>query len=84
MVESQSRLHTTCTRLLKLEESVLRFMSDPDVSFTNNAAEPVKGQNQSLVFPDRTIRPRLVPDIELSRYNGRTRIQSTRRHPDRA
>ena len=24
---------------MKLEESVLRFMSDPDVSFTNNTAE---------------------------------------------
>ena len=81
--------HNLHDRLLKNEDSVLRFMSDPDVSFTNNTGEQknqdVKGQNQSLgVLPDRTPCPRLVPDIELSRYNSRTRIQSNRSHPDRA
>ena len=31
--------HNLHDRLLKYEDSVLRFMSDPDVSFTNNTAE---------------------------------------------
>ena len=81
--------HNLHDRLLKNEDSVLRFMSDPDVSFTNNTGEQKnqdgKGQNQSLgVLPDRTPCPRLVPDIELSRFNSRTRIQSNRSHSDRA
>ena len=36
---AKSDAHNLHEALLKLEESVLRFMSDPDVSFTNNAAE---------------------------------------------
>ena len=31
--------HNLHDRLLKYEDSVLRFMSDPDVSFTNNTGE---------------------------------------------
>ncbi|MCY3877006.1 MAG: transposase [Rhodobacteraceae bacterium] len=34
---AKSNAHNLHERLLKHEESVLRFMSDPDVSFTNNA-----------------------------------------------
>ena len=36
---AKSDAHNLHEALLKLEESVLRFMSDPDVSFTNNTAE---------------------------------------------
>ena len=36
---AKSDAHNLHEGLLKLEESVLRFMSDPDVSFTNNTAE---------------------------------------------
>ena len=34
--------HNLHDRLLKNEDSVLRFMSDPDVSFTNNTGEQKK------------------------------------------
>ena len=36
---AKSDAHNLYEALLKLEESVLRFMSDPDVNFTNNMAE---------------------------------------------
>ena len=36
---AKSFAHNLLERLLKHEGSVLRFMSDPDVSFTNNAGE---------------------------------------------
>ena len=36
---AKSDAHNLHERLAKHEESVLRFMSDPDVSFTNNAGE---------------------------------------------
>ena len=36
---AKSDAHNLYERLLKHETSVLRFMSDPDVSFTNNAGE---------------------------------------------
>ena len=36
---AKSDAHNLHEALLKLEESVLRFMSDPDVSFTNNTGE---------------------------------------------
>ena len=36
---AKSDAHNRQEALLKLEEFVLRFMSDPDVSFTNNTAE---------------------------------------------
>ncbi len=36
---AKSDAHNLHERLVKHEESVLRFMSDPDVSFTNNSAE---------------------------------------------
>ena len=36
---AKSDAHNLHARLVKHEESVLRFMADPDVSFTNNAAE---------------------------------------------
>ena len=39
VVGSQGRLDTMHDRLLKYEDSVLCFMSDPDVSFTSNTAE---------------------------------------------
>ena len=35
----QTDAHNLHQALLTLEESVLRFMSDPDVSFTNNTGE---------------------------------------------
>ena len=84
---AKSDAHYLHEALLILEESVLRFMSDPDGSFTNNTAEQknqdVKGQSLGVLL-DRTLRTRMVPDIELSRFHESTRIQSTRRHPDRA
>ena len=36
---AKSDAHNLHEGLLKLEESVLRFMSDPDLSFTNNTGE---------------------------------------------
>ena len=36
---AKSFAHNLLDRLLKHEGSVLRFMSEPDVSFTNNAGE---------------------------------------------
>ena len=36
---AKSDAHNLHEALLKLEESVLRFMSEPDVSFTNNTGE---------------------------------------------
>ena len=38
---AKSDAHNLHERLLKLEESVLRFMSDPDVNFTNNTGEQI-------------------------------------------
>ena len=88
---AKSDAHKLHEALLILEECVLCFMSDPDVSFTNNTGEQkirlskVKGQNQSLgVLPDRTLRTCVVLNSELSRFHGSTRIQSTHRHSDRA
>ena len=49
-------------------------MSDPDVSFTNNTAELRMAKVKIKVSGASGVRPRLVPDIELSRYNGRTRM----------
>jgi len=36
---AKSDAHNLHERLVKHDESVLRFMADPDVSFTNNSAE---------------------------------------------
>ena len=76
---AKSDAHNLHEALLILEESVLRFMSDPDVSFTNHTSEQkkqnVKGQDQGIgVLSDRILRSRLVPDIELPRFHESTRI----------
>ena len=86
---AQTDAHNLHKAMLILEESILRFMSDPDVSFTNNTGEQknqdVKGQDQSLgLLPDRILRTGLVPDIKLPRFCESARIQSTRCHSNRA
>ena len=80
---AKSFAHNLREHVLKHEDSILRFMSDPNVSFINNTGERrirmsnIKGQNESLgVLPDKTRRTRLVPDVELSRFHVSTRIQS--------
>ena len=81
--------HNLHDRLLKYEDSVLRFMSDPDVSFTNNTGEQKIRMSKveikvSGCFCDRTLRTRPVPNIKISRFHESTWIQSTRHNPDRA
>ena len=80
---SKSDAHNPHERLFKHEDSVLRFLSDPNVSFTNNAGKQKIRKSKvnikvSGYFRTELYAKHLVPDIELSRFHGSTRIQSTR------
>ena len=85
---AKSDAHNLHERLAKHEESVLRFMGDPDVSFTNNTGraenQEGQGQDQGLrMFPNPALRRSLVPDLKLPEFHGSARLQPSRRHTDR-
>ena len=85
---AKSDAHNLHEALLILEESVLRFMSDPDVSFTNNTGEQKSGcqrsksKSRGTSGQNATHTPGAGYRV-ISRFHESTRIQSTRRHPDR-
>ncbi len=82
-------LHNPHGRPVRHGESVLRFMADPDVSFTDNAGERRIRMAKARIRVSgcfRTQMPRrgLVQDPRPPQLHVRTRIQPTRRHPDRS
>ncbi|MXY69647.1 MAG: transposase [Acidobacteriia bacterium] len=85
---AKSAAHNLHERLVKHEESVLRFLHDPHASFTNNAgerAENGQGENARLGLLSRaSLRRGLCPYLQLLAVDGCARLLYSRRHPNSA
>ena len=74
--------HNLHEALLELEESVLRFMSDPDVSFTNNGLSKKSGCQRSNKVLFRTERfAHAWCRYRVISIQWQNSDKSTRRHP---
>ena len=86
---AESDAHNLHERLVQHEEAMLRFLSDPHVSFTNNCwrarTAHVISENESVgLISHASLWRGLCPHLQLPAVHGRARLQSSRHQPNRA